>query len=314
MKARGIVQSQRAVGYALATLATMIWAGNYVLARGLHERIPPVSLASWRWALALLILLPFSYRELASQRRIILRHLPYLCLTALLGITLLNTLVYIAGHTTHAIKLSLITASAPVFTLLLAALINKERIARAKGIGVITAISGVLILIFSRSDAANVLVVSWGDLWVLLAAVAFAGYNMLVQRKPAGLGGRAFLFSIFLIGWIFLLPFHIWEHLAAAPWELDLVVATSLIYLAVGASLLAFLAWNRAVALIGPTAAAVIYYLLPVFSSLEAAVLLDERLLPVHIVSFALIVGGIAITDLFKGGGARDANRVQQRI
>lgn len=290
--------ARRWLGYGLATLATVIWAGNYVIARGLHEHIPPVTLASWRWALAIAFLLPFASSELWRQRRLIRRHWRYICAAALLGVTMLNTFVYIAGHTTQAIKLAMITTSAPVLTLLLAAAFNQERLTRAKGAGVLAAIVGVMTLMLTRSATTPIsLSFSWGDLWVVMAALAFAGYTLLVQRKPAELGHRTFLLSIFAAGWLFLLPFHLWERQVSGSWELDVVVAGSLLYLAIGASLLAFAAWNSAVALVGPSPAAIIYYSLPIFSSLEAVAFLNETLKAVHIISFVLIVGGIVLAN-----------------
>jgi drug/metabolite transporter (DMT)-like permease len=243
----------RRLGYGLAAAATMIWAGNYVIARGIHERIPPVTLASWRWALAVVFLLPFALRELLSQWQLVRRHWRYLSFAALLGVTMLNTFVYIAGHTTQAIKLSLITTSAPVLTILLASFLNQERVTLTKGTGISLAAAGVAILMFTRSPATSVnLSFSWADLWVVMAAIAFAGYTILVERKPPEMGTRTFLLSIFTLGWIFLTPFYIWERLALEPWVFDPVVVGSLLYLALGASLVAFVAWNSAVALVGP--------------------------------------------------------------
>lgn len=81
-------------------------------------------------------------------------------------------------------------------------------------------------------------------------------------------------------------------------WSLDWVVIGSLLYLAAGASFLAFMAWNQAIILVGPSAAAIIYYTLPLFSSLEAVVFLGETLRVIQIMSFLLIIGGILISDL----------------
>jgi hypothetical protein len=36
------------LGYFFAIVATAIWSGNFIVARGLNESIPPISLAFWR--------------------------------------------------------------------------------------------------------------------------------------------------------------------------------------------------------------------------------------------------------------------------
>ena len=67
----------------LAALPPLFWAGNFVLARALHMEITPIALSFWRWAIALLILLPFVYSGLWQQRRLLLRHWPVLTLYTL---------------------------------------------------------------------------------------------------------------------------------------------------------------------------------------------------------------------------------------
>ena len=42
--------------YLLLTLTVLFWSGNFVVARGIQESIPPFALSFWRWAIALAIL------------------------------------------------------------------------------------------------------------------------------------------------------------------------------------------------------------------------------------------------------------------
>ena len=44
-----------ATGYLFALGATAIWSGNFIVARGLSNDIPPVSLAFFRWMTAVLV-------------------------------------------------------------------------------------------------------------------------------------------------------------------------------------------------------------------------------------------------------------------
>jgi len=286
------------LGYAFALLATILWSGNYVIARRLYDQIPPISLASWRWAIAIVVLAPFAYRELKSEWGLIRKHLRYLCGTALLGITLLNTFVYIAGRSSEAIKLSIITAAAPVFTILFASHLFKEPITRRRGIGLSLSISGIFVLI-SGGNISNILELRFsnGDIWILLSAMSFSGYSILVKKKPIEMGNTTFLFSIFVLGWLFLLPFHFWEHQTQGDWVLTINVLGNLLYLALGASIVALFAWNKAVEFVGPSGAAIIYYTLPIFSSIEAAMFLRENLKVIHALSFLLIVSGIVIAN-----------------
>ncbi len=67
MKFQGF-REQNFSGYGYALLATVIWSGNFIVARGVANEIGRVSLAFFRWAVASLVLLPFAWSGLKSQR------------------------------------------------------------------------------------------------------------------------------------------------------------------------------------------------------------------------------------------------------
>ena len=71
----------------------------------------------------------------------------------------------------------------------------------------------------------------------------------------------------------------------------------SLLYISLGASVLGFTFWNMAIDRIGPVRAGVLYYSVPLFSSVEAAFLLGESVTPPQICGGALIIGGILFSS-----------------
>jgi len=107
------------IGYLFAICATAIWSGNFIVARGLHQSIPPISLAFWRWFVAVVVFLPFALKSLIDEWNSVRKNIIYLSVTALLGVTIFNTLIYFAGRTTTAINLSLISLSFPIFIIIL---------------------------------------------------------------------------------------------------------------------------------------------------------------------------------------------------
>ncbi|HDQ74120.1 MAG TPA: DMT family transporter [Chloroflexi bacterium] len=284
------------IGYALALAATAIWAGNFVVARGIHEAIPPAALAFWRWAVATVALAPFALRPTIAAWPVIRRHWRYLTVTALVGVTLFNTLIYVAGHTTEAINLSLIAASSPVFVILLARFLYGDLITPPKAIGTVVALGGVTLLITAGSlDRLLRLTFAIGDLWMLLAALAFAGYSTLVKHKPEAMDTRVFLMSTFTLGVLFLIPLYWGERRLGYVIHLTPVTTLAVLYVGIGASLVAFFAWNEAIVRIGPSRAALMYYLVPVFSGVASSLILGEPVGVVHVLSMALIVSGIAV-------------------
>jgi len=84
----------------LATVAVTIWAGNFVIARGVNKQIPPITLAFCRWSLATLLMLPIAFNTLKNEWHILNKHKAYLFWVSLSGIAIFNTCLYISGHYT----------------------------------------------------------------------------------------------------------------------------------------------------------------------------------------------------------------------
>jgi len=106
--------------YLLLTLTVLFWSGNFVLGRGVHDLIPPVALAFWRWTIALLILLPFALTPLKTQQHMIRKHWKILTLLAVLSVTNFNTFIYLALQSTTAINTIMVNAMTPVFIAVIA--------------------------------------------------------------------------------------------------------------------------------------------------------------------------------------------------
>ena len=283
-------------GYLSAIAATLFWSGNFTIARGVIENIPPISLAYWRWTTAILLLLPFAIKSLISDWAIIKKHYIYLSITSILGVSLFNTLIYISGHSTSAINMSLIAITFPIFIIMISRFIFKELITVNKGIGILFVISGVIILI-TKGDLSILKTISFvaGDLWMLLAAISFALYSILIKYKPTGIGNRSFQLSTFIIGLLFLTPFYIWESFNTnfQIKSINKDIFYSILYLGIFASLFSYILWGKAVEFLGPTKPSMIYYTLPIFSGLIAYLFLGEKIENIHLLSMLLILVGV---------------------
>ena len=121
--------NDRYFGMIMAFIAVVIWSGNFVIARGISHIISPFELAFFRWSTASCLIFPFAFKQIKQDIPSIIKHWKYLFWVSLTGITLFNTLVYIAGHYTTAINLALIgTTSSPIFASILAVIFLKEKI------------------------------------------------------------------------------------------------------------------------------------------------------------------------------------------
>jgi len=287
-------------GISLAVLAALIWSGNFIVARAVHKDISPGQLSFYRWATATVLLAPFAFRTFIQEWPVLRQHLSWLFWLSLTGISLFNTFVYVAGHHTSAINLALIgTTSSPIFANILARIFLKEKFSINKVTGMLICIAGILLLL-SKGNFNNLLKLhfSEGDAWVLLAALAFAIYNIFVRKRPAVISPLNLLFSSFLLGTLLLIPFFIWETSTSAPIAWDLQMAGVIFYLGLGASIISFFIWNKAIQLLGAGRTALFGNLIPVFSSLEAVLILNEEFSPVHVFSMLIVLAGLVIANL----------------
>jgi drug/metabolite transporter (DMT)-like permease len=281
-------------GYLFAFGATAIWSGNFIIARVLNNSMSPISIAFWRWVVAVLVLFPFAIKGLIKDWHILKKNKLYLSITALLGVTVFNTLIYLASHTTTAINLSLISITFPIFIIIFSRLFLKETITLNKAIGIVLVVFGVIYLITKgKLDVLLNISFAVGDIWTLLAAILFAIYSLLLKQKPEALGILSFQLSTFLLGLLFLFPFFIWESSVTPSVIIEPKLVLSILYIGIFASLSAYILWNKAVINLGATNASMIYYTLPLFSGFLAFVILKEPIGWTHLLSLILIVSGI---------------------
>lgn len=289
-------------GILFAVLATIIWSGNFVVARGIVNNIPPISLAFYRWLAATLIITPFAIGQFRRESQPVLKNWKYILVVSLLGITIYNTLIYIAGRYLPAVNLALIgTTSSPVMSILLAAIFLKEQLKPLRIAGIVLCLAGILLLLSQGSlEKLMGFHFSPGDWWILLAALSFAIYNILVRKKPAGISPVNFLFVTFSIGTILLLPAFIYESSNSSPIRWNGSLFLVILYLGLGNSVLSFLFWNAAIARLGAGRTALFGNLIPIFSSIEAVWILGEKITLIHFLSGAMVIGGLVIANLRK--------------
>lgn len=286
------------IGGLCALGATAIWAGNFIIARGFHHSLSPVGLAFWRWFAACVFVVPFALKDVVRQRRVIAKHLGYLAFCGFFGVTVFNTLIYVAGQVTGALNLSLIAMTCPLYMVILAGLFFGERIHRGKIIGMTTAFFGV-VLLFSGGSLSTLLGLRFnhGDLLMAMGAVLFAIYSLMVRKKPVQLSMMAYLASTFWLGTLFLLPVYIWDHGFSGAFRLPMDSLGVIVYTGLGASLISYGLWNRSVELMGASRTAAVYYTMPLFSGFEAFLFLGETMTWVHAASAALIISGLFFSN-----------------
>ncbi|WP_225889802.1 DMT family transporter [Indioceanicola profundi] len=288
----------------LMTLPGLFWAGNAIVGRAVAGDVPPVALAFWRWVGAVLIVLPFAWRHLRADIRPMLKAWPIMLALSALGITAFNTLLYIAAQTTSALNIVMLQSSMPVLVVGATFLLFREAVTGRQALGIAVSLAGALILV-SHGDPASLarLELNRGDIWLLVAIVSYALYTALLRRRPA-VHGLSLVAATFALGAAMLLPFYLWESLSGRPLPLTSTSALAIAYVAVFPSILAYLSFNRAVALLGANTAGLAVHLVPVFGTILAVLLLGETPQLHHGLGIGLIAVGIGLAARRAGKGA----------
>jgi drug/metabolite transporter (DMT)-like permease len=283
--------------YALLAIAVLIWAGNWVIARSLRFDAPPVALAFWRWAIALVILSPLALSHVRRQWGVITDAWRILCLLGLLATVFQHIPVYIGLRDTTATNAALLNSVTPIMIFMLSHVLGGERLTAGQALGVMTSLCGVVTIV-ARGDVAVLagLHLNGGDLWVLLATLAWATYTVCLRWRPPQLDPLAMLWTLSAVGVIAMLPLYVWELSTGRMLNITPATAAGIAYIGALATVVAYVFWNRAVQQVGPNRAGPFMYLMLVFTPLLAIVFLDERLHLYHVAGCALILGGIYLT------------------
>lgn len=292
----------------LLTLSALFWGGNFVVGRWAHTDIPPLNLTFVRWTVSALILTPFVAVGIWHHRAVIRRHLPLLIALALTGMVMFHSFTYIALNTTEAINAAFVLASMPMVIPVVSRLMGDERLNVRQALGIAVSFVGVAVIV-ARGDlqALKTLTFTPGDLWVLAAVVAWSFYSVLVRRKPADLPPVVMIATCNWIAVAILLPFYLWELNTVGGFPITPGTVAAIAYVALFASIAAFVCWNAGVGRLGANKAGLFIHLIPLFASVFSILFLGETLKAYHFIGIVPILTGIFLTTTAKPGARKGA-------
>ncbi len=284
--------------YLLLSAMGLFWAGNQVLGRAAAGHIPPIALAFLRWTFATAIVLPFAMPHLRRDWPVVRETWPLLAFLGVTGGGAFNTLQYIGLNYTTALNSLVLNSTAPVLIAIACVFLFNDRLTVRQVIGILISMAGVLVVV-SRGELGVLLTLSLnrGDLLILLGMVTTAIYTAYLRLRPR-IEWITFLFWMFLASALFNLPLVLIEMFVFGK----IIQPTLFTFLTVGyvsifPSILAYLFFARGVELIGGVRAGIFMHLIPLYGALLAIWLLGEPLALFHVVGFALILAGVALTS-----------------
>jgi drug/metabolite transporter (DMT)-like permease len=283
--------------YLLLSLTALFWAGNIVLGRYVAGHVPPMTLSCVRWIGAFLMLLPFAWPHLERDWPVLRARLPLMIGLSATGFAFNNALSYWALQYTEALNALLIQSGGPLFVALWSLVLFGVRLTRAQLAGIAISLTGVLTIIL-RGDLGTLAGIRFnvGDVMFAGALLSFGLYSALMPRRPVTHQLSLISFTV-ACGALLLLPFSIWEYSTGRALKFDAITMATLAYVVIFPSTLAYLFFNRGIALIGPNRAAPFFHLVPVFGSAMAILLLGEQPRLFHLVGYLLVLAGVVVAS-----------------
>nr|WP_321443645.1 DMT family transporter [uncultured Cohaesibacter sp.] len=291
---------QQAMGlreWAMLLILSLVWGGSFFFVEVAVTQLPTLTIVFSRVLLAAIAL----WGVILLTGRSIPRSFKVWRTFLVMG--LLNNVIPFAliawGQKSIASGLaSILNASTPLFTILVAGMVlADERLTLRKGVGVVIGFVGVVIMI--GGDALSGIGQSvWAQLAVLGAALSYAFAGVFGRRfKALGVepvmtaAGQVTASSLLLLPMVLLFD---------APWMLSmpsLGAVSALVALALVSTAFAYILYFQILERAGATNLLLVTFLIPVSAILLGALVLDERLAPLHFVGMGLIGCGLAAID-----------------
>ncbi len=280
----------------LGLLAFLVLAtaqvSNMIVARGVAGSVPPFAIAYFRWSIVAIGLSPLIIAALRQHPGLLRKEGLGIAAAGFLGMFVCGGPVYLAGTTTSAINLALIMAMAPLMVLLFSLAMGLEKVNRWQIIGMIIALSGAL-LVITRGQTRGEHGLTQGDILVVCAMLAWAGYTLVQNRVGAGVGFLARIGMFAAFGALFSLPFAIQETWSDPSAVLSLKAAKVYLFTGLVPGLFAYSAYSYFGSAFGNLSTSLSLYLGPVVGALLSIVFLGEAPTIVHLIGGALSLGGM---------------------
>jgi len=279
--------------------ASLFWAGNFIVGKyAFLTDIPPLSLVFYRWTLVWFILLPFTYKEIIKYKDIILKNLPILFLLGFTSVGLFNSFTYLALIHTQVINASLFNAAIPAIIILLCFLFKVEKTNKFQILGLIISVLGIIAIITKlKLDILLSLNFNKGDLIMVGGALTWGIYSTLLKRKKFTLPLLTLVHVVCTLGLISVLPQFLYEYTNGQVIKFDINLVYTLIFLALFPSIGSYYCWAGAVSIVGANRAGISLSLIPLFSTIFAIGIYDEKFQFFHLIGAILIILGLFLSN-----------------
>ncbi|QSO48851.1 DMT family transporter [Alicyclobacillus mengziensis] len=278
--------------YLLLVLTSLMWAGNFVTGKFLIGHTSSLTITDLRWAIADVLLLPVVW---VVDRRLLppLRALIPLAMMALTGVIAFNFFTYLALQHTTSDNVGLISALNPIAIAIASFIFLRERLKMRQIAGMLVSLFGVIVVVTKGHLASLAHFQVNIGVWLMLVAVGTWGLYAVAGRfamKHVSAYGATLWAG--LLGVLFMLPFDLptlsFQRLNAPFWG-------SILYTAVGGTVVAMILWNIGIQRVGGTKSGIFLNFNPIFTAILAYLLMGETIKVSQIVGTLIVIAGVSL-------------------
>jgi drug/metabolite transporter (DMT)-like permease len=277
-------------GWIAILLTVAMWGSGFIGIRVALHAYSPMHLALLRFLFATLTIL--IYALIARVRPPAWRDIPFILMTGFISISIYHVALNMGERTVTGGAASMLVASAPIFSALIARFVLNERLRAWGWIGIAVSFAGVTLIALGEEGGVHF---SRGAILVLIAALA-TGISVSLQKKYLKTYSVTdFCTHLICAGTLFLLVFlpGLGTALRSAPLGATLAV----VYLGVLPAAIAYLTWGYVLKRIPASIAASSLYLVPGFAILIGWLVLREVPSPLSVVGGVLAFAGVALVN-----------------
>jgi drug/metabolite transporter (DMT)-like permease len=270
----------------LMLVTSLLWGGNFVVAKTLVAHASPMTLTLVRWLIAVIVLLPLVWWK---EKRLVPAKaaLVPLFLMGITGVALFNIFQFLALERTTSTNAGLISTMNTMSIALFSFAFLKEKINGLQLLAMVLSLIGVF-LVLSKGDWQLLwhFQLNTGDLWMVAAVCVWGLYSVCSKWAMQTTSPLMATLYAGLFGVLILVPFTITDFTFS---EIDSSFILSLLYTGVISTVVCMVFWNIGVQQLGATTSGIFLNFNPIFTALLAFLFIGEQL------SWLQGIGGIIV-------------------
>lgn len=275
--------------------AITFWGASFIATKILLLELNPMAIIFARFFIGMLFLgaiafvkkMDFSFRKDAHS-----------VIVLLAVVASFHLWIQVTGMKyTSASNTGWIIGTSPIFMALIGWGFLKEKLSAVNIAGILVAFAGLILLITKGRFSEFNFISNKGDFLILVSSLTWAIYSYVNKKVPESYPSLMTIFYLFALISLFLAPFSITPTNAMAMAHLSLSSWLSILFLGFFSSGIAYVLWSQTLQEMSSAAAGVFIYIEPFVTVITAAIVINEQITPLLILSGVIIIGGVVLVN-----------------